>query len=182
MRGPWRTCGEGLEQGGSRGPGSSRTNAQRGESRGPLWEPPRLLFFLLPPPPPPATPIRALFVCAQEPGQSCANSEVEPRSVRKFGGRTGIRDFSRWNSESRRWNEALLEKPPQTAGEVLVLCPFWFRCRGDGWITAGILLGWTHCDGFVKPGFHSALPGLPDAHTRGGLWLPICLGPEQTPH
>lgn len=50
-----------------------------------------VVVFPLPPLP---TPIRALFVCAQEPGQSCANSEVELRSVRKFGGRTGIGIFT----------------------------------------------------------------------------------------
>lgn len=148
-------CGEGKERGERGGPGSSRTNAERGESRGPLCEPPRLLFFLP----------RALFVCAQEPfkdpAQSCANFEVQQRSVRKFGGRTGSGFFFlRWNSEARRWNEPLL-KNLLKLWEKFCFWPLWFRGRDDVWITGGILLKWTNCDGFVKPGFHSALPGCP---------------------
>lgn len=150
--------------GGGEGSGSSRTNAPRGESRGPLCEPPRLLFF---------SP-RALFVCAQEPfkdpAQSCATFEVQQRSVRKSGGRKGS-GFSRWNSGSRRWNEPLLKKPPRTVGEGFFLLLFYFepvrfRWRDDVRVAGGILPRRTDCDGFAKPGFHAALPGCPTP-TRG---------------
>lgn len=108
------------------------------------------------------SPPRALFVCAQEPlkepAQSCAKVEVLQRSVRKFGGRTGS-GFLRWNSESRRWNEPLLKNLLNLQGKFYFCWFFAGLVSLSRWITGRILPKWTNCDGFVKPGFHSALPG-----------------------